>query len=107
MAEYIYGTRISHLKGKTVRRKIQHVEPVNITSVPQTILDKYKEVTICCDLIHINGIGFLNTISRHIIFATGSMIKNRKVDNIADGITQVHKLYLQRGFNITHMHTDC
>ena len=57
--------------------------------------------------MHINGIGFLNTISRHIMFATVSMIKNRKVEHIAYGITQVHKLYLHRGFNITHMNTDC
>ena len=41
------------------------------------------------------------------MFATGIMIKNQKVENIADGITQVHKLYLQRGFKITYMHTDC
>ena len=57
--------------------------------------------------MHINVIGFLDTISRHIMFATGSMIKNRKIENIADGITQVHKLYLQRGFKITNIHTDC
>ena len=40
------------------------------------------------------------------MFATGSMIKNRKINNIADGITQVHKLYLQRGIKITRMHAD-
>ena len=57
--------------------------------------------------MHINGIGFLVTISKHIMFATGSMIKNRKVEHIADGITQVHNLYLQNGFNITRMHTNC
>ena len=107
MDEYIYGTNIPHLKVKTVRRKIPHLEPVKITIFPKTILGKYKEVTICCDLMHINVIGFLNTISRHIMFATVSMIKSRNVGNIADGITQVHKLYLQRGFNITHMRTDC
>ena len=56
--------------------------------------------------MHINVIGLLNTISRHIIFATGSMIKNRKIENIADATTQVHKLYLHNGFNITHMHAD-
>ena len=46
MAEDIYGPSILHLKVKTVRRKVQHVEPVKITNVPKTILDKYKEVTI-------------------------------------------------------------
>ena len=107
MAEDIYGPSIPHLTDKTMRRKIQHVEPVNITSVTKNTLDKYKEVKICCDLMHINGIGLLNTISRHIMFPTVSMIKNRKVENSTDGITQVHKLYLHRGFNITHMQTDC
>ena len=56
--------------------------------------------------MHINYIGFLNTISRHIMFSTGSMIKNQKIKNIEDGIKQVHKLYLQRGFKITHIHSD-
>ena len=40
------------------------------------------------------------------MFATGSMIKNRKVKNIKDGIKQVNKLNLQRGFNITLIHAD-
>ena len=70
------------------------------------MIDKYKEFTIFCGIIHINIIGFLNIISRHIMFAARIMIKNRKFENIADGITQVNKLYLQRGFNITHIYTD-
>ena len=107
MAEDIYGPSITHLKGKTVCSKIQHVDPVKIKSVPKTILAKYKEVTICCDLMHINGIGSFNTISWHIMFSTGSMIKDRKIENIADVITQVLSLYLQRSFMITPMHTDC
>ena len=53
MAEDIYGPSIPHLKGK----------PVKITSVPKTIIFKYEEVTIYCDLVHINEIVFLNTIS--------------------------------------------
>ena len=40
------------------------------------------------------------------MFYTGSMTKNRKIKNIADGIMQVHKLYLKCGFNIRHMHAD-
>ena len=42
MSEDIYGPSIPHLKGKTMRRNIQHVEPVKIPGVPKTILDKYK-----------------------------------------------------------------
>ena len=107
MAEDIYEPSMPYLKGKTVRRKIQHVEPVNITSVHQTILDKYKEVNICCSLMHINGIGFLSTISRNIMFAIVSMIKNRKIENVVDEIPHVHKLCMFSGFKMTHMHTDC
>ena len=44
--EDINGPSIPYLKGKTVRHKIQHVEPVKIISTPKTILDKYKLVTI-------------------------------------------------------------
>ena len=50
MAEDIYGPIIPHLKGKTVWRKVKNVETVKIPNPPNTILDKYKEVTISCDL---------------------------------------------------------
>ena len=53
MAGNIYGPSIPHLKCKTLRRKIQYGKPVKIKSVPKNILDKYKEVTIYCDLMHI------------------------------------------------------
>ena len=106
MAEDIYVPSIPHPKGKTVRHKIQHAELVKITIFPKTIIDKYKEVAICCDLIHINGIGFLNTISRNIMFSAGSLIKKRKIENISDGITQIHKLYLMHDFKITYMPAD-
>ena len=107
MDEDICGPSIPHLKGNIVQHKIQHVAPINITSVPQTVLDNYKEVTICCDVMHNTLIVFLNTISRHIMFATGSMIKNWKTENISDRITQVHEIYLQRVYKITHIHTNC
>ena len=74
MAEEIYVPSVSHFQGKTVWHKIQHVETVIVPSVPNEILNKYSKVTLFCNLIQTNCIGFLNTISWHIMFATGSMI---------------------------------
>ena len=106
ITEDIYGTSVSHLQGQAVRQKVQYVEPIIVSNDPKFILDRYKNVTLCCYLMHINGIGFINTTSRHIIFATGSMIKNQKLNNIEDGINQVNKLCLKRGFKITLIHSD-
>ena len=78
IAEDIYGPIFPHLKVKTVRHKIKHVEPIIIENVPKGILDKYKKFTILCDPMQINGIGFLNTLFPRIMFATEIIIKNRK-----------------------------
>ena len=103
---YIYVPTVTYLQGKKVRNKIQHLENIMVPSVPKDILDKYKKVTLCCDLTYINIIGFLKTISWHVMFATGIMIKYWKIKNIEDGIKYVHKLYLQRGFKITRIYVD-
>ena len=76
MAEEIYGPRMPHLKGKTVHHKVQHVETIIVSNKPKGILDRHMNFTLCCDLMNINGIRLLNNISRHILFDTGSIIKN-------------------------------
>ena len=74
----IYGPSVPHFQGKKVHQKVRHVEPIAVTDIPKGIFDRYKKFTLCCDLMHINGIGFLNTTSQNILFATGSMIKTKK-----------------------------
>ena len=102
MDEDIYGPRVPHLKGKTVRHKFQHVVHIIVPNSLKGIIDRYKKATLFCDLMHIKGIGFLNNISRHIMFAT--VMKTNK--NIEDGIKQINKLYLQRGFKTTRINYD-
>ena len=106
MAEDVCGPSVPHLQGKTFHYKIQNVEPIILTNTPQGILDIYKNVPLCYDLMHINDIGFLNTISQHIMFSIVSMIKNRKLKNNEDVIKQVKKLYIQHGPKITRVHAD-
>ena len=75
MAEDMYRPRVPHLQGKTFRHKIKYLEPIITPNFSKGILYKYKNSTLWCDLININGIVFLNIISRNVMFETGSMIK--------------------------------
>ena len=106
MYEAIYGTSVPYLQGRTVLHKVYHVEPIVLMNPTQGILDRYNNTTLCCELMHINSIGLLNNISRHILFSTVSMIKNRKVKKIEYGINQVNKLYLHSGLNIDLINSD-
>ena len=82
MAEDIYLPSVPHLQGKNVHQKSQNVEPVVVPKSPKDILDRYKNVTLCCNIMHINGIVLLNTIYGHILFAIVSIIEKIKAKNI-------------------------
>ena len=106
MAEDIYVPSVPHLQGKTVHQKIQNVEPIIVPNYSKGILDGYNKVTLCCDIMHINGIVFLNTISWHIMFTTGIMIKSWQVKIIEDVFKQFNNLYLQHGLKTTRINAN-
>ena len=64
-AEQIFGPDLGSLKGKTVRRQLPRVE-VDEVALPTTIQQHYQEVTLGCDIMFVNKIPFLMSISRHI-----------------------------------------
>ena len=76
MSEDIYGSNVPQLQYKTVLHKVQHVEPIMVPNIIKGILDRYNKVTLCCELMHINVIGFLNNISGtfYLIVASRSRI---------------------------------
>ena len=56
-AEDIFGPSLACLKGKTVRHPVSHAW-VELTKVPITILQKYKDVELVGDVMRVNGILF-------------------------------------------------
>ena len=94
------------MQGKNVHQKSKHVKLVVVSKLPQSVIDKYVRVILCCNLMHINGLAFLNTVSRGILFGNGSLIKKRTIEIIESGIKKVDTLYLQPGLKKIRLHSD-
>eukprot|EP00957_Ditylum_brightwellii_P061195 4643419-Ditylum_brightwellii.AAC.2 len=75
--KFLFGKDVRALKGKTTRRV---PEPVisNYIHVPRELINLQQDVTIAADVMYINKIPFLTSVSRKIKFTTAQTLNNRK-----------------------------
>jgi hypothetical protein len=104
-AEHIFGPDVGSLKGKTVHRPSERVE-ARVNNIPMVIMERYREVVLGVDIMYVNKIPFLMTISRNIRFATSTNIKNQSSKTILASLKMIKRVYDQRGFKITQINTD-
>ena len=105
VATDIFGKNLGSLKGKTVHRPNAHVQ-TGIAPVPHEILSRHQNVTLAIDIMFVNKIPFLITVSRNIKFVTIEDLPNRKVTTIRDKLRAVLRLYRHRGFHVTSILGD-
>ena len=80
-ADKIYGRDIHALKGKTKRTQPTQVI-TDYVKLPHSVLEKNKHVTLSIDIMYVNIIPFVTTISRNIKFTTVEAIQNRTKDQL-------------------------
>jgi hypothetical protein len=68
-AHKLFGNDIATLRGKTARNAPEAVV-ADYVEIPKDILDMNKAVTIAANVMFVNGLPFVVTISRKIKFTT-------------------------------------
>jgi hypothetical protein len=74
--------------------------------LPESLFERYKNVTICGDIIYINKSVFYISISRDIQLSTAELIKDNKSNTLLSAMTQVINIYKMRGFKVTNCLLD-
>ena len=56
--------------------------------------------------MYVNGLTFLTTVSKHILYRTSFFIPTREIPDIMTGLDKVMTLYKQAGFKVTTIYGD-
>jgi hypothetical protein len=105
MAYDMLGKSKYGIQGKTVRGQPDQVITESMP-VPTTVLDYYKDVELSIDVMHVNKVPFLVSISEHIHFGTITALDSMKIPVLEDDIKKIIRLYSVRGFHIKYILVD-
>ncbi len=81
-ADDIFGPEKHSLQGKTVRKASDMVSSGGLVPIPATIMNHYRKVVLHVDVMKVNKMPFLVTISRALKFGTVAFLKNAKAPTL-------------------------
>ena len=90
----IYGPDLGATRGKTTRQKPLVINDKDIVKVPQEILFKLQDITLCVDVMFMDKLVMFTTYSRRIAFTTIDVIKSQNLSTLYEAIKKVLALYL-------------
>ena len=85
------------LDGKTPLRRTPHIR-ATLLLIPMPVLQRCNYITLEVDVMYVNGIHFIDTISCHINFVMEEDIVNSEDSTMQNSTKQVKCVYMQQGF---------
>ena len=99
IADDIFGPDVASIQGKMARRRPAHVG-LDEVEVPPEIFDRNSSVVVVADVMFVNGLAFLVSVSRGLTLVTVSYLATRDVAALRRGMLQIVSVYRRRGFRV-------
>ena len=74
---------------------------------PHKLCDTQHDVCLYIDIMYVNGMPFLTTISKNIKYCTAMWVADHTTPSIASLVESVLKLYQWAGFQVMQVCADC
>ena len=87
------------MQGGTARHKSDGVE-IDLIQIPRDFYELHKFLTLTVDVMFVNGIAFLTTLSRKVIFLTIKHIPSHTAAHISSSLTKIVNIYKRGGFRV-------
>ena len=96
-AHAIFIPNHSILKGAKVRQKPERVDP-KYTQIPRNLYELHKFVTLDADVMFVNDVQFLVTLSRDIRVFTAEFLPSLTAKQLSSLLNNIVKFYAHGGF---------
>jgi hypothetical protein len=93
------GPDLANIRGKTVHRKPEHI-CTEIVEIPQQILSNQQNVTLSADVMFVNQVPFLVSLSRNINLTTIEFIPRYSASKLGLLIQRIMAVYARAGFRV-------
>ena len=104
-AKLIFGPDITSLKGKSVSRNLASVV-TDYVDIPREILESRKELEVLTDIMFINKLPFLVSISRRLKFTTLEYLSSKNKIALVTSINKIVSYYRSYGLHVVTMFID-
>ena len=99
LMECLYGPDISTKKGKTTRQ-CPHKLVSNVVLIPHELHDTQCNVCLYIDIVYVNGMPFLTTISKNIKYHRAMWVADHTAPTITSLVESILKVYQQASFQV-------
>ena len=90
---------------ESVLERNRHAEE-QVVELPSSILEYYRDVELSVDVMHVNRLPFLVSISKNIHYSTVDALDNIKTVTMETALKRLLRCYNVWGFRVAFIHVD-